>query len=88
MANLGQGLWLASLLGGFPSVDASDWANFDVEYVNTIAWLKEMQEVPDWVSLADWLNDYGSTTVGQVRSVRPRKRNLIRTMEAAFQPFQ
>ncbi|KAJ9645024.1 hypothetical protein H2204_001486 [Knufia peltigerae] len=38
--------------------DQIDWSNFDVEYDNTNVWPKELQEVPDWFSLEDWLNDY------------------------------
>ena len=60
----GQGLWPALPQTGFSNTDDLDWSSFDVEYDNTNAWPIELQEVPDWFSLADWLNEDGSTTLG------------------------
>lgn len=46
------------------SIDGDlDWSSFDVEYDSTNIWPQDMLEVPDWFSLANWSDDYGSTSL-------------------------
>ncbi|OAP56119.1 hypothetical protein AYL99_09298 [Fonsecaea erecta] len=61
IAKEGQGgPWPTVPQNGLSVSDDLDWSSFDLEYDNTNAWPQELLDVPDWFSLADWLNDYSS----------------------------